>query len=154
VLSTIPAPITPQKEDVLPLLNARVLLTDDAALNRLVVREFLANTGCSVDEAEDGAQALEKFRAAPYDVVLMDMRMPVMDGLESVRRIRVWEAEHQLRPAVIVMLTASAFDSDRVAVMAAGCNALLQKPVQKAALLRLLGKYFQKGAPASAGLSA
>jgi signal transduction histidine kinase/CheY-like chemotaxis protein len=153
-LSTAPAPLIPPKEDVLPLLNARVLLTDDAALNRLVVREFLANTGCTVDEAEDGAQALARFREAPYDVVLMDMRMPVMDGLESVRRIRVWEAEHQLRPAIIVMLTASAFDSDRVAVMAAGCNALLQKPVQKAALLRLLSKNFQKGAPASAGLPA
>ncbi len=121
-----------------PLPAARVLLADDSALNRMVVREFLADTRCTVDEVENGQEAVEEFQITRYQVVLMDMRMPVMDGIEAVRRIRVWETEHERNPAHIIMLTASAFESDRVSVIAAGCNAMLTKPVQKNALLQLI----------------
>jgi CheY-like chemotaxis protein len=126
----------PSADVVLP--QARVLLADDSPFNRLVVREFLRETACTIDEVENGLDAVQLYQQSGHDIVLMDMRMPQMNGIEAVRRIRLWEAEQHRKPALIIMLTASAFDSDRLAVLAAGCDEVLTKPVQKATLLRLL----------------
>lgn len=117
---------------------ARILLVDDSPFNRLVVKEFLRDTPCTLDEAENGLEAVQLFQRGSYEIVLMDMRMPGIGGIEAVRRIRAWETQQQRKPALIIMLTASVFESDRIAVMAAGCNELLTKPMQKATLLRLL----------------
>lgn len=119
----------------------RVLLVDDSPLNRLVVREFLKECTGNLDEAESGEEAVQKYRQGKYDIVLIDMRMPGMDGVEAVRQIRAEESRRQTSPAYIIMLTATVFERERFAVLEAGCNELLTKPIPKEALLQLLRKY-------------
>jgi len=139
-LSDLPAVAKLPLDEGAALPPARILLADDSPFNRLVVQGFLAETPCTIDEAEDGQQAVQMYQHTAYDIVLMDMRMPVMTGIDAVRNIRSWEADQHRKPSMIIMLTASVFDSDRIAVMAAGCNEILTKPVQKETLIRLLRK--------------
>jgi CheY-like chemotaxis protein len=117
------------------LANLRILLADDSPDNRLLVRAFLAKTGCELVEAEDGSIAFDRFRAARYDLVLMDMRMPVMDGFVATRAIRQWEAENGARHTPIVALTASALNEAVRECLEAGCDAHVSKPVKRATLI-------------------
>jgi len=87
-----------------------VLLTDDNAINRKVIQLFLKPLGVFVVEAENGAQPLERLSAEPFDVVLMDVHMPVMDGLEAVSRIRASGAPWASTP--VIALTADAMHGD------------------------------------------
>src|SRR5262249_1672526 len=106
--------------------------------NRMLVRTFLSKTGCSLDEAEDGMVALERFRSGRYDLVLMDMRMPVMDGLEATRAIRRWETENGARRTPILALTASALHEAVRASLEAGCDAHISKPVKRTTLIEAI----------------
>jgi CheY-like chemotaxis protein len=81
---------------------------------------------------------VEKFRSGEYDVVLMDVQMPVMDGYTATRTIREWEREKGKRPTPILALTAHAFAEEEKKSFAAGCNAHLVKPIRKAALLEAI----------------
>jgi CheY-like chemotaxis protein len=110
-----------------------VLLAEDNVINRMVARELLANAGLVVELAEDGAQALELALAHPYDLILMDMQMPVMDGLAAARALR----ERGLRLPIVAM-TANAFAEDRAACLAAGMDDHVSKPVDPAALYAIL----------------
>lgn len=136
--AVLPTAATHQPDENAGMPPVRILLADDSHFNRIVVREFLAGTPCIIDEAENGRDAVQLYQDECHDIVLMDMHMPEMNGIDAVRRIRAWEAEQQRKPAMIIMLTASVFDNDRVAVMAAGCNELLTKPVQKETLMNCL----------------
>jgi len=129
----------------------RILLAEDSIDNRLVIKAFLANTPYKLDTAENGEQALEKFIAnasagSRYDLILMDIQMPVMDGYAATRMIRQWELDHELRPTPIVALTASAFAQDVVRSLEAGCDLHVSKPVRKAALLKAIEEVCVKGA--------
>ena len=108
------------------LSGARILLVEDNAINRMVVQAQLRQAGCVVDLAHDGAAALEKVRANVYDVVLMDLLMPVMDGLTATREIRRLPQGDDLP---IIAMTASAMDQDRQRCFDAGMNDFLTKPV-------------------------
>ena len=123
----------------------RVLLTEDHPVNQRLVSLVLRRAGHVVDVAEDGAAALERVFADDFDLVLMDVHMPVMDGIEATRRIREREREQARRPVPIVALTASAMASDREACLTAGVDDYLTKPIRPAELLRLMGAY-QRGA--------
>jgi two-component system, sensor histidine kinase and response regulator len=114
---------------------ARVLLAEDNAVNREVALALLADTGLVIDTAEDGAQALAMARAQRYDLILMDMQMPVMDGLQATRALR---ASANGRDVPIIALTANAFSEDRAACLAAGMNDHIAKPVQAQHLYELL----------------
>jgi len=116
----------------------RVLLVEDSPDNRLLVQRFLKGTEFAVDTAEDGAEAVHKFTQNPYDYVLMDIQMPVMDGLAATQKIRSWEKAQGRRPCTIVALTAYAFQDDIERCLAAGCNHHLSKPIKKATLLQYL----------------
>ena len=108
--------------------HLRILLVDDQPINRLLARSQLKQLGCAPQhEAENGMLALELLRHADYDIVLMDMQMPEMDGLEATRRLR--ELPLTVQPIVIAM-TANAFAEDREACMTAGMNQFLSKPVK------------------------
>jgi CheY-like chemotaxis protein len=116
-------------------LPKRILLSDDSVDNRMLIKAFFKGLPYQIDEAENGEIALRKFSGATYDVVLMDLQMPVMDGLTATRAIRVHEASRELVPTPIIALTASALAEDVQQSLAAGANSHITKPVTKAALV-------------------
>ena len=113
----------------------RVLLADDHPTNRKVVEIMLADTGVDLVCVADGQQAVEQFVAGGFDVVLMDMQMPVMDGLTAVRKIRAMESGERIP---ILMLTANVFPEHVAAGKAAGADGHLAKPITAPALLAAL----------------
>jgi two-component system sensor histidine kinase/response regulator len=115
--------------------GARLLLAEDNPINREVALELLHGVGLSVDTAENGRIALEKLAAKPYDLVLMDVQMPEMDGLATTRLIRVQAA---LASLPVLAMTANAYDEDRAACLAAGMNDFVAKPVIPANLYATL----------------
>jgi CheY-like chemotaxis protein len=116
-----------------------VLVVEDVEVNRLIAREVLRRMGCQVEIAEDGAQAVEMILATDYDVVLMDIQMPRMDGVEATRRIRAAGGARGRVP--IVALTAHAIASEREAYLAAGLDDYLSKPFKPAALREIMARW-------------
>ena len=112
----------------------RVLLADDHPANRKVIEIMLGATAMEVVAVEDGAQALETFKRESFDLVLMDMQMPVMDGLTATAAIRAFEAQSGRAPTPILMLTANAMAEHIEAGRAAGADGHLTKPLTLAAL--------------------
>lgn len=112
--------------DLAPIRGARVLLVDDNDLNQQVGADLLGDAGLVVELAENGQVALDMMARAPYDIVLMDVQMPVMDGLTATRRIRENPAWAQLP---VLAMTANAMSSDRDSCLAAGMNGHVAKPI-------------------------
>jgi signal transduction histidine kinase len=113
------------------VLQARILLVEDNPVNQMLAMSMLQKLGASADLAKDGAEAVEKATAGAYDLILMDLQMPRMDGLTATRAIR---ATGGIRQPRIVALTANAMDSDREACVAAGMDDFLSKPFQASEL--------------------
>jgi two-component system sensor histidine kinase/response regulator len=117
----------------------RVLVAEDHDINQMVVKEMLLAMGCEVDLVANGEEAVAAVLAAPYDVVLMDCQMPVLDGLEATRRIRAAHGAGQTPHAPrIIALTAYATEDDRQACLDAGMDAYLTKPMRGPVLQRTL----------------
>jgi PAS domain S-box-containing protein len=128
--------------------TARILLAEDNTTNRQVGIGILEKLGLRVDAVANGAEAIESLATIPYDLVLMDVQMPVMDGLEATRKIR--KAEGSRRKAAgdevadfipIIALTAHAMQSDRERCLAAGMNDYVSKPISVQALAAVLDKW-------------
>jgi len=126
----------------------KILLAEDSPDNRQLIEVYLKNLPHTLDIAENGQVAVTKFMRARYDLVLMDVQMPVMDGYAAVRRIRQWEREHGRPPTPIAALTASALEEDICKSFDAGCTAHLSKPIKKSVLLTAISDL--TSAPASA----
>jgi two-component system sensor histidine kinase/response regulator len=120
------------------LQGARILLAEDNAINRMLVTEGLAGAGLHIDEACDGEQAVAMAAAHAYDLILMDMQMPRMDGLQATAHIRQLPGYGQVP---IIAMTANAFDEDRQACLDAGMNAHLAKPLTLRDLPRQLANW-------------
>ncbi|KAI1844007.1 hypothetical protein JX266_009873 [Neoarthrinium moseri] len=119
-----------------------VLLVDDNKINLQLLVMFVKKQGFTYEEAENGQEALDKYKAAGsgrrFDLVLMDISMPIMDGLEATRRIRDFESENELQRANIVALTGLASSDTQRDAKTAGVDVFLAKPVRFASLKKLL----------------
>jgi two-component system sensor histidine kinase/response regulator len=122
-------------------LSLRLLLADDSEDNVFLIQSYLRHSGCSLDVAENGEIAVQKFRSGSYDLVVMDLQMPVMDGYAATQRIREWEREHQAKPAPVIALSAYALPSEIDKSREAGCTAYLTKPIRRQTLLEAIEKY-------------
>ena len=118
-----------------PLVGMRVLLAEDHPTNRRVVELILGAAGVELTCVENGLQAIEAFRAGAFELVLMDMQMPVMDGLTAITEIRRLEAADDLTPTPIHVLTANGMPEHVSASQAAGADGHLTKPILAQALL-------------------
>ena len=126
----------------------RILLAEDNAINALLTRTLLEAEGHTVETVEDGQLAVDAMRTSNFDMILMDMRMPNMDGLESTRKIRALPNVPKGLP--IVALTANAFDDDRNACFDAGMNDFMTKPVSAEELSEMVERWTGETATALA----
>jgi CheY-like chemotaxis protein len=139
--SQLPSALPAQKR------NAHILVAEDSVVNRVVIQALLDNMApfdMTLEMTENGQQALDYItRGGTPDAVLMDMQMPVMDGLDATAKIRQWEALHNKPHLPIIALTANAYEEDRRACLNAGMDDFLAKPLDatllEAILLRWLG---------------
>jgi len=123
-------------ENTLPPLH--LLLADDSPVNRLLIKAYFNGTPVKLEEAENGQVAHDKFKAGKFDLVLMDIRMPVMDGYAATRAIRDWEHTNHLARTPIIALTASALEEEVRRCLEAGCDRHLSKPVKRGTLLETI----------------
>ena len=117
-----PGPQAPQR-------SLAILVVEDHAINQKLAVALLARRGYTVTVADNGLQGLDRMSCGGFDLVLMDLQMPVMDGLEATRRMRAYEHEHGLRRTPIVAMTASVREEDRQICFAAGMDDFLAKPL-------------------------
>ncbi|GAB2951613.1 hypothetical protein GCM10027048_15760 [Hymenobacter coalescens] len=136
----------PQAIELEPgLQNVHILVVEDIALNQLLMKTLLEDFGFRMDVATDGKMAIEKLRTTGYDLVLMDLQMPVMNGFQATEYIR-----QELRLTVpIIALTADVTSVDVEKCRAAGMNDYLSKPIDDKLLYRKIVKYLKQGAPDS-----
>ena len=122
--------------------GARILVVEDNELNQQVVKEFISKGGLSVTIANNGQEALDRLEHADFDAVLMDLHMPIMDGLEACRRVRQTKSIDVLP---VIAMTAAAMDQDKVACAAVGMNDHIAKPIDPEELARTLVKWIKPG---------
>lgn len=132
----ISAPTTTQ-----PARPMKILLAEDNEDNRLLIWSYFKNTPHQIVFAETGRAAYEKFKGGKFDLVYMDIQMPVMDGYTATRLIRQWERETGADKTPIVALTAYALNEDTQKSIDAGCNGHLTKPIKKSTLLRSIAEF-------------
>ena len=128
------SPVEASRAELLP--GSKILVAEDNKANRFLISRFLADAGCEVRFAEDGRMAVEAFADERPDVVLMDVSMPVMDGLAATREIRRLERDGP--PCPILGVTANAFEEDRRRCIDAGMTGFVPKPVRRAEVLAAL----------------
>ncbi len=125
-----------------PVFQARILVVEDNAVNQKVAVRMLEKLGCRADLAANGREAVDMAGMLPYDLVLMDCQMPVMDGYEATRQIRERQIQGARLP--IVAMTANALEGDRERCLDAGMDDYIAKPVIKSELVRVLRRYAPK----------
>jgi signal transduction histidine kinase/DNA-binding response OmpR family regulator len=118
--------------------NYRILAVDDVPASRLLLNKLLTGIGFAVQEAADGLEAIALWRQWHPNLILMDMRMPIIDGYEATQQIK---ATTEGKNTIIIALTASAFEEERVEILSAGCDDFMRKPFQEAELLTKIGQY-------------
>ena len=122
----------------------RILVAEDTLSMRLLIKLQLTAAGRQPDLVENGKAAVEKLMAGPYELVILDLRLPVMDGCQATMAIRKWEQENKKPPVPILLLTASLGKDDAEKCLKAGCSGILHKPFERselaAAIVRLTGE--------------
>jgi len=116
---------------------------EDNPINQKVLLKLLHTAGCTTETATDGKLAIEKVQTGSYDVILMDIHMPVKDGVEATKEIRKRESKSKRRPTPIVAVTADVMEEERRKFFDAGMDDFVPKPVRQATLLQVLEKYRQ-----------
>lgn len=119
-----------------PLYGTRILLADDASTIRKLGTLILTKAGAQVITAENGLEALEHVARQPFDLVLLDMQMPVLDGYATASTLREWGLD-----LPIIAMTAHESDGHRMRCLEAGCSGFLCKPLEPEPLLRVVGDF-------------
>jgi two-component system sensor histidine kinase/response regulator len=119
----------------------RILLCEDSEDNAFLIRAYLKDTPYLIEHACDGQAGVNLFRKERFDVVLMDIQMPILDGHGATRQMRQWEAASTQKATPILALTAHALKDEEARCKASGCTAFLSKPIRKAKLLAALAEY-------------
>ena len=130
-----------ENQNVFPVNTARVLLVEDNRTNQQVALGILKKLGLKADAVANGEEAVKAVALIPYDLVLMDVQMPVMDGFEATRRIRRQQAAHQTPAIPIIAMTAHAMRGDKEKCLAAGMNDYLSKPVVAQVVIEMLMRW-------------
>src|ERR1700693_1141593 len=132
--------------------RGRLLVVEDSESSRAMVCDHLREENFDFDEAENGAVAVERARAPSYDLTLMDMMRPMMDGYEAIRRIRQLEESHNHARTPIIAFTGSSFEADVQRALDCGANLHVSKPVKKEALVEAIQSLIRRdGAGAASG---
>jgi len=134
-------PLDDGAEGALVTAALRILLAEDSEDNVILIRSYLKEPGYQLEIATNGEEAVRKFSEGRYDLILMDMQMPVIDGYRATERIRAWEREHSLAAVPILALTAHALQEEQEHSIGAGCSAHLSKPIRQQTLLAAIRKY-------------
>jgi len=132
------APLPSASLDIQHFQNTKLLLAEDNAINQDVAIRLLESVGIQIDLAENGQIAYEMAKQSSYDLILMDIQMPILDGIEATRLIRLLPT-HKQTP--ILAMTANAFSEDKIKCMQVGMNAHLSKPIEPLLLYNSLAKY-------------
>jgi CheY-like chemotaxis protein len=119
--------------------GTRVLLAEDNLVNQKIAVQVLSKAGCIVDTVETGQEALAALEKGPYDVVLMDCQMPIMDGFTATLRIRA--SDQAFRTIPVIAVTANAMSGDRERCLAAGMDDYLSKPIKPSQLIEMITQY-------------
>ena len=127
-----------------PDQNIAILLADDSSDNLFLIQSYLKHSGYQLDTAETGQVAFEMYQARRYDLVLMDVQMPIMDGHTATKMIRDWEKKSNVSPIPIIALTAHAYQEEMQKSLAAGCSDHLTKPIRKNTLLDAIQKWIKQ----------
>ena len=118
-----------------------VLLADDSVESCMVIKAFLKNTSHQLTIVGNGKEAFDKYKSGKFDLVLMDIHMPEMDGYTATREIRKWEQNNDLAPIPVLALTANAMKDDIEKTRMAGCNLHLSEPIRKQLLIDLIQQF-------------
>jgi CheY-like chemotaxis protein/HPt (histidine-containing phosphotransfer) domain-containing protein len=132
---------TPAEVSALPVEALRILAADDSDDNRSVIRAYLSKLPYTLDFVEDGASALKNLEGGKYDLALIDVHMPLMDGYSVVRTFRKYERAQNLPALPVLALTADAFNDAVEKSLAAGFTMHLAKPIRKATLLEAIARH-------------
>ncbi len=124
--------------------NGKALVVEDNIINQQLIVNILEGFGLKVDVADNGAIAVEKRKKNSYDIIFMDIQMPVMDGIEATKLIKEFESESNLTHIPIVALTANALKGDRERLLKEGLDEYISKPIEMAELLYILHKFLNK----------
>lgn len=144
----IPAPLdnaenSDSKDSVVPMdlfpdlcSEVNILIVEDENVNRLYLKKILGKRGCTTDAAVNGLEALNMIKQQRYDIILMDLSMPFMDGITATHKIREYERNSGIYPVLIIALTAHAYPEDKDRCLDAGMDGYLAKPFQPSDLMK------------------
>ncbi len=146
--STTPEVIEQTVQAQATQFDAKVLVTEDNIINQKLIKRVLEDHGITVDIANNGLEAFEKRRNNDYDLLFMDIQMPVMDGIEATHEILDFEEDEEVPHVPIVALTANALKGDRERFLAEGMDEYITKPIETTELLYILNKFLSHKAKA------
>lgn len=118
--------------------HLNILLAEDQEMNSMLIRAYFDELPYTIDLAENGKKAVDKFKSGKYDLILMDIQMPEVDGYIATKEIRQWEKENNLKPTPIIALTAYAYSEDKDKALESGCDGYISKPFRAENLLAII----------------